>query len=48
MLNVEIRRPKSEDINQLNEFFSTMVIDTFTKEGTGEKLNDINDEIEVK
>lgn len=48
MLNVDIRRPKIEDIKQLNKFFKTVITDTFTKEGIGEKLNDIKDEIEVK
>lgn len=43
-----IRRPKIEDINQLKEFFRTVIIDTFTKEGIGEKLDDIKDEIKVK
>jgi len=45
---VEIRRPRIEDINQLKKFFSTVIIDTFTKEGIGEKLDDIKDEIKVK
>lgn len=43
-----IRRPRNEDINQLKEFFSTVIIDTFSKEGIGEKLDDIKDEIKVK
>lgn len=43
-----IRRPKIEDINQLKEFFATVIIDTFTKEGIGEKLDEIKDEIKVK
>jgi len=48
MLNVEIRRPKIEDIKQLNEFFKIVITDTFVKEGIEEKLNDIKDEIEMK
>ncbi|WP_042347968.1 GNAT family N-acetyltransferase [Bacillus massiliigorillae] len=48
MLNVGIRRPKIDDIKQLNDFFKTVITDTFIKEGIGEKLNDINDEIETK
>lgn len=48
MLNVDIRRPKIEDIKQLNKFFKTVITDTFTKEGIGENLKDIKDEIEVK
>ncbi|PQD93640.1 GNAT family N-acetyltransferase [Pradoshia eiseniae] len=48
MLNVEIRRPKREDIKQINEFFETVITDTFNKEGIGEKADDIQDEIEIK
>ncbi len=48
MLKVEIRRPRIEDIKDLNSFFRTVITDTFTKEGIGERLNDINDEIKVK
>lgn len=48
MINVEIRRPSIKDIKQLNEFFRIVIIDTFNKEGIGEKSEDINDEIKVK
>ncbi|CAH2715335.1 hypothetical protein BACCIP111895_02519 [Neobacillus rhizosphaerae] len=48
VLKVEIRRPRIEDIKELNSFFRTVITDTFTKEGLGERLNDINDEIKVK
>jgi GNAT superfamily N-acetyltransferase len=48
MINVEIRRPKIEDMKELYEFFRTIITDTFTKEGIGEKLNDIREEIDVK
>lgn len=48
VLNVKIRRPRIEDIKQLKEFFRIVIIDTFTKEGIGEKLDAINDEIKVK
>lgn len=48
MLKVEVRRPKIEDIKPLHDFFKTVITDTFTKEGIGEKLNDIRDEIEGK
>lgn len=47
MLHVNIRRPITEDREQLIEFFKTVIIDTFSKEGIGQ-LNDINEEIEVK
>ena len=48
MLKVEIRRPKIEDIKELNSFFKIVITDTFNKEGLGKKLKDINDEVEVK
>jgi GNAT superfamily N-acetyltransferase len=48
MLQVNIRRPTTEDREQLNDFFRTVIIDTFIKEGIGNQLNDINEEIEVK
>lgn len=48
MLDVNIKRPKTEDQEQLNDFFKTVIIDTFTKEGIGDLLDDINEEIEVK
>lgn len=48
MLNVEIRRPRTENIKELNHFFRVVITDTYTKEGIGEKLDDIEDEIEAK
>lgn len=48
MPDLEIRRPRMDDIKQLNQFFSVVITDTFTKEGIGEKLEDIKAEIEVK
>jgi GNAT superfamily N-acetyltransferase len=45
---VEIGRPSIKDIKQLNGFFKIVIIDTFNKEGIGEKSDDINDEIKVK
>lgn len=48
VLNVKIRRPRNEEIKQLNQFFRIVITDTFTKEGIGEKLEDIKAEIEVK
>ncbi|MBE4906483.1 GNAT family N-acetyltransferase [Bacillus luteolus] len=48
MVNVDIRRPRIEDREQLIDFFKIVIIDTFTKEGIGEKLDDIRDEIKVK
>ncbi|TWD92266.1 acetyltransferase (GNAT) family protein [Neobacillus bataviensis] len=48
MLKVEIRRPKIEDIKELKSFFRIVITNTFIKEGIGKKLNDINDEVELK
>lgn len=48
MDNVEIRRPKIKDIELIKEFFSIVIIDTFNKEGIGEKVADIKDEIRTK
>ena len=48
MLHVNIGRPTTADLEQLNDFFRTVIIDTFIKEGIGDQLNDINEEIEVK
>ncbi|WP_413299968.1 GNAT family N-acetyltransferase [Bacillus sp. 1P10SD] len=48
MLNIEIRRPRIEDTNELNQFFEKVIIDTFTKEGIGEKFEEIEAEIESK
>lgn len=48
MLHVNIRRPTTEDREQLHDFFRTVIIDTFNKEGIGDQLSDINEEIEVK
>lgn len=45
VINVEIRRPRVEDIKQFKKFFSIVIKDTFYKEGIGEKLNDMKDEI---
>ncbi|MEH7121777.1 GNAT family N-acetyltransferase [Bacillus sp. JJ1773] len=48
MLNIEIRRPTAENIRELNHFFRVVITDTFSKEGIGEMLEDIEDEIEAK
>jgi GNAT superfamily N-acetyltransferase len=48
VLNIEIRRPRIEDTNELNLFFEKVIIDTFTEEGIGEKFEDIEAEIESK
>lgn len=48
MIEIEIRRPKLEDIKQLHEFFRTVIVDTFTKEGIGDKVEDLANEIQIK
>ena len=48
VLTVEIRRPRIENIKELNHFFRVVITDTFTKEGIGEKLDEIEEEIEAK
>ncbi|MFN2747278.1 GNAT family N-acetyltransferase [Bacillus sp. z60-18] len=48
MHNIEIRRPRLEDQNELNQFFRTVVTDTFAKEGLSELIQDIESEIENK
>ncbi|MGD8192377.1 N-acetyltransferase family protein [Brevibacillus ginsengisoli] len=48
MLNVEIRRPRIEDIQELHQLFKLVITDTFTREGLGERLEVIKDEIEMK
>lgn len=48
MLNVDIRRPGTEDIEELHQFFRTVICDTFSKEGIGDKLKDIEQEIVTK
>ncbi|MEI5907464.1 GNAT family N-acetyltransferase [Bacillus spongiae] len=48
MQNIEIRRPRSEDSIELNQFFSTVIKDTFAKEGLSEMHDFIENEIENK
>jgi GNAT superfamily N-acetyltransferase len=48
VLNVEIRRPRTEDITELNHFFRTVITDTFNKEGIGDKVEDLEGEIQAK
>lgn len=48
MYNVEIRRPRMEDNEELNQFFSTVIKDTFAREGLSQLLDDIENEIENK
>lgn len=48
MDNVEIRRPRIEDNEELKQFFGTVTKDTFAREGLSELLDDIENEIEIK
>lgn len=48
MLDIEIRRPITENINELHQFFKTVITDTFHNEGIGDQLEDLEAEIETK
>lgn len=48
MIVVEIRRPKIDDLKELNRFFRIVITDTFAKEGLTELLDEIEKEIEDK
>ncbi|TMU87070.1 GNAT family N-acetyltransferase [Bacillus sp. BHET2] len=48
MLKIEIRRPQIDDSLELNRFFSTVIMDTFLKEGLSEMHDEIESEIESK
>ena len=48
MLQVDIRRPSMNDTKALNHFFRHVITDTFIKEGIGEKVEDIEEEIHSK
>lgn len=48
MLKVEIRKPKIEDTEELNQFFKTVLTDTFAREGLAELVEDIEADIESK
>ena len=48
MHNVEIRRPKLEDREELIQFFRKVISDTFAKEGLEGLIDEIEDEIEHK
>jgi GNAT superfamily N-acetyltransferase len=45
---VVIRRPRTEDIEELNQFFRIVVTDTFAREGLAELRDDIEAEIDSK
>lgn len=45
---VEIRRPRTEDIEELHQFFRIVISETFAKEGLAGLIDDIETEIESK
>ncbi|USK29923.1 GNAT family N-acetyltransferase [Bacillus sp. CMF21] len=48
VISLEIRRPRMEDMEELNQFFSIVIRDTFNKEGISELFDDMKEEIESK
>lgn len=48
MNDIEIRRPRIDDVEELNQFFRIVVEDTFAKEGIADLLDDKESEIESK
>ncbi|RDI41357.1 GNAT family N-acetyltransferase [Falsibacillus pallidus] len=45
---VKIRRPAKEDEKELHVFFQLVISDTFSKEGIGHMMEDIQEEIHTK
>jgi GNAT superfamily N-acetyltransferase len=45
---MKIRRPHTKDIDELHRFFRDVIIDTFRKEGIGEQVYDLEEEIKSK
>jgi len=48
MHNIRIERPKQRDKESINQFFETVIIDTFKKNGIIDEKEDLNNEIETK
>lgn len=48
MRNIEISRPKFEDIERINEFFEIVLRDTFERNGIADLVNLIEEEIKDK
>ncbi|MEH7114136.1 GNAT family N-acetyltransferase [Neobacillus niacini] len=48
MLKIEIRRPRIEDTEELNQLFRIVIEDTFAREGLAELIDDIAAEINSK
>ncbi|UFJ40842.1 hypothetical protein LOK74_23090 [Brevibacillus humidisoli] len=45
---VEVRRPRSVDVDELHRFFTLVITDTFDKEGISHMVDDRRKEIEAK
>jgi GNAT superfamily N-acetyltransferase len=48
MNSIEIGRPRTDDYKELTEFFSTVIKDTFAKEGLASLHDDLKNEIVTK
>ncbi|MED4205624.1 GNAT family N-acetyltransferase [Neobacillus mesonae] len=48
MRDIVIRRPREEDVTELNKFFRIVITHTFIKEGIGNMLDDMEQEIRAK
>ncbi|EJS68445.1 N-acetyltransferase [Bacillus wiedmannii] len=48
MYNVKVRRPNSDDLDELNMFFRLVITDTFKNEGLSQLLDDLENEIKTK
>ncbi|TKI22060.1 GNAT family N-acetyltransferase, partial [Bacillus mycoides] len=48
MYNIEIRRPNSNDLDELHLFFRLVITNTFKNEGLSHLLDDIENEINSK
>lgn len=48
MINIEIGRPKFEDIEDINNFFQIVIRDTFARNGISNLIDTIAEEIEYK
>lgn len=48
MSNIEIRRPVSDDVEELKQFFSLVLIDTYAKEGLVDRVQEMEKEIRDK
>ncbi|MBZ2174316.1 GNAT family N-acetyltransferase [Schnuerera sp. xch1] len=48
MLNIEIRRPKLKDKEELHNFFKIVIKDTFIREGIENNVYDLEQEIKFK